>query len=203
MLFCSLGIGIGFLSFCHRGHHVQLVPVVPSYLPKARVVPRFQHRAHTVISSFSCTKERFLSFCLHYKVIGNARWILVSTLITISFISLQFPTFSFFTVLLLLFCSSWLLDLIFLFISTFSCKLFSLASIFTYRKKHYLPPGNFNACLKRTAFWKDQQKEKHRWRVGLREGKRTLFSGFFVFVATCLPYQNIPLGQLKAAGHPN
>lgn len=100
------------------------------------------------------------------------------------------------------FCSSLLLDPIFLFISTFSCKLFSPASMFTYRKRHYLPPGNFNACLKRTAFWKYQQKEKHRWRVGLGGGAREPSLVGFLFLRPPTSHIKTSLRAVKSCWPP-
>ena len=113
-----------------------------------------------------------------------------------------FNTFHFFSASVLLFCFSLLLDPIFLFISTFSCKWFSPASAFIYRKSHYVTSGNFNICLKRTAFWKHHQEKKNTGGGGGQTllGKPSSSVGF---CSSPLPISKHPRWQLKAVGHPN
>ena len=167
----------------------------PSCFPMAQVVLRFQKTAQTI--SFSCTKGRVPVCSLvplgHYPSLLLDYDSEIPALVTFHLFSV-FSTFRFFSASVLLFCFSLLLDPIFLFISTFSCKWFSPASAFLYRKSHYVTSGNLNICLKRTAFWKHRQEKKTQVEgVGRPSWANPLLQ--WVSVPPHFPYQNIPNGS--------
>ena len=117
--------------------------------------------------------------------------VIISFILSVSLLS----GFFFFSASMLLFCFSLLIDTIFLFISTFSCKWFSPASAFHLQKK---PLFNFwklyNICLKRTAFWKHRQEKKTQVEgVGKPSWANPLLH--WVSVPPHFPYQNIPCGS--------
>lgn len=196
MHYRSLGFAIDFLSFSHRGYRLWPRLARACFLLFPRGLTSAELLAHNTHhnQSFSYTKERFLVFLF---VLQGHYWSFlldydseIPIFVTTSFISLCFCSLSPFK--LVFFCSSLLLDLILLFIATFSCKLFSPASAFTYRKRHYLPSGNV------TFVWKEQLSGNIISKKNTGEGwcKRALFfSEFLVFVPTHVPYQNIPCGS--------
>lgn len=143
------------LSLSLKGQHLQPSSALSLLLPNGPGSVEIQKRAQTI--SFSCTKGRVPVCSLipqgHYRSLLLDYDSEIPALVIISFI-LSVSLLCILSASVFLFCFPLLLDPIFLFISTFSCKRFSSASAFIYRKSHYVTSGNFNICLKRTAFWK-------------------------------------------------
>lgn len=171
MHYRSLGFAIDFLSFSHRGYRLWPRLARACFLLFPRGLTSAELLAHNTHhnQSFSYTKERFLVFLF---VLQGHYWSFlldydseIPIFVTTSFISLCFCSLSFklvFFFFFLLFFTlrpHFALHCHFLLQTVFSCFCFHL------QKKALFAFWKRNICLKRTAFWKHHQQEKHRWGV--------------------------------------